>query len=527
MAVSTQKKAKNQKKAPKKSARPALGRPHGSLQARVQAVGPEHFAVVSVDCAKRRCKWMMCTFYGVILVPPTETACNRASLQSMVLLVKDQVRRAGIKDLIVAVELTGVYHRPVIAAFRAAGLETREVHSFATNHFRSIISPDIKTDDKDLEAIFQAAIAGFGLIKPEVPEIYRTLQILSRHRRNLVQQRARIKVQIRDTLHQTMPGFCELFSTEKFFEKTIAISIAREFASAEQIQAAGVAGISDFLRQNKITFRSTTVENVVAWAAQAAPACPQNMLMHSIWCELDDLRQQLTRQIRAATRKMAENLVATPYCLLLSLQGVNVVLAAELAGEAGPIEYYPTAKSINGRAGLFPRRYQSDEVNNSGSLAHHGNRRLRAALMRMAECLAKHHPKYRLQAGQWLSRGVAATDRKCRIANRICRVIFQLVSGKQVYRRHYLPSDYILKKLLEFHHEHESPANILSDGLTAAMQWLPKHIRKHEAQPLQELVQKRSRRIVPIGDVLAARIAALLGETPPSEVESTTSEARS
>ena len=45
--------------------------PSGSLHPRVQKVGPEHFGIVAVDCAKARSKWMLADFYGRILVPPT------------------------------------------------------------------------------------------------------------------------------------------------------------------------------------------------------------------------------------------------------------------------------------------------------------------------------------------------------------------------------------------------------------------------------------------------------------------------
>ena len=41
-----------------------LGRPQGAIQKRVQAVGPEKFGIVAVDCAKARSKWMLTDFYG-------------------------------------------------------------------------------------------------------------------------------------------------------------------------------------------------------------------------------------------------------------------------------------------------------------------------------------------------------------------------------------------------------------------------------------------------------------------------------
>ena len=45
-----------------------IGKPKGLVQDRVKAVGPEHFGVVAVDCAKRRSKWMLCDFYGKVLI---------------------------------------------------------------------------------------------------------------------------------------------------------------------------------------------------------------------------------------------------------------------------------------------------------------------------------------------------------------------------------------------------------------------------------------------------------------------------
>ncbi len=49
-----------------------IGKPNGQIQERVQAVGPEHFGIVAVDCAKRRSKWMLCNFYGKVLIEPTK-----------------------------------------------------------------------------------------------------------------------------------------------------------------------------------------------------------------------------------------------------------------------------------------------------------------------------------------------------------------------------------------------------------------------------------------------------------------------
>ena len=53
-----------------RSRRPdALQKPRGVIHPRVQKVGPEHFGIVAVDCAKARSKWMLADFYGNVLAP--------------------------------------------------------------------------------------------------------------------------------------------------------------------------------------------------------------------------------------------------------------------------------------------------------------------------------------------------------------------------------------------------------------------------------------------------------------------------
>ena len=63
---------KRYKRKRRRSRRPGMvQKPSGTIHPRVQKVGPEHFGIVSVDCAKARSKWMLCDFYGNVLIPPT------------------------------------------------------------------------------------------------------------------------------------------------------------------------------------------------------------------------------------------------------------------------------------------------------------------------------------------------------------------------------------------------------------------------------------------------------------------------
>jgi transposase len=85
----------------------------GVLQPRVQRVGPEHFGIVSIDCAKARSKWMLTDFYGTVLVGPTELVHSRGHFAIAIAQIREAMARHRLKDLVVAIEQTGQYHQPV------------------------------------------------------------------------------------------------------------------------------------------------------------------------------------------------------------------------------------------------------------------------------------------------------------------------------------------------------------------------------------------------------------------------------
>jgi len=64
-----------------------IGKRNGQIQARVQAAGPEHFGIVAVDCAKRRSKWLLCNFFGKVLIEPTTVEHTNGGLRAMTQLV--------------------------------------------------------------------------------------------------------------------------------------------------------------------------------------------------------------------------------------------------------------------------------------------------------------------------------------------------------------------------------------------------------------------------------------------------------
>ncbi len=338
-----------------------LHKPNGQLTPRVQAVGPEHFGIVAIDCAKARSRYFLADFYGRVLLEPTRLPHTRGDFQAATDRIRHAQQQHGLHDLVVAIERTGDYHRPVQRAFRHAGFETRLVHPFTSKQYRQPADPGDKTDDTDLAAIWRATTHGFGLLEPTWPDPYVTLQLLRRHRRDLVAKNAMLQCQIREILHAAMPGYAECFC--HFWDDSPApMTFARHTTSPEAVRQAGQAGLQQIAAAAALRCRRDTLDKILAWAEQAPPAAGHAPDRRRILASLDDDRLAKTQQILGLERDLAHLVVRTPYVLLLTIPGLNIVSIADLAGELGPMALYVNANAITGRAGLMPSRYQSDQV---------------------------------------------------------------------------------------------------------------------------------------------------------------------
>ena len=500
-----------------------LQKPNGQLVPRVQQVGPEHFGIVACDCAKARSRYFLADFYGRVLLEPTTVHHQRGDLHAAIDRVRQAVLQHQLGDLVVAIERTGEYHRPLQLAFRQAGFETRLVHPLTSKQYRQPADPGNKTDDTDLAAIFRATTHGYGLLEPLWPDDYVHLQLLRRHRRDLVDKNATLQCQIREVLHAAMPGYAELFC-HLWDDSPAPLVLARLTTSAAAVRQAGVEGLARLAAEHQLHCRPETFHKILAWAEQAPPDQGHTLPRRRLLAELDDDRLAKTQQILGLERDLAHLVVTTPYVLLLVIPGINIVTSADLAGELGPMQLYLNPNAITGRAGLMPSRYQSDRVDcPNGPLRRRGNRRLRAVLLQTADNLAQCNHHFRARAEQWSRAGKDARWVRVKIAKIFSRLALALVGGRQLFPHPCCqPRHYLLSKLLAFHNEHGTDLRAVRRDLEAAVEQLPATCRSAEAEPLQQELDALGRRRgpQPLGPIIHLVLARLAGRVVESDSES-------
>ncbi len=473
----------------------STAKPSGSFHPRVVAASPERFGIIAVDCAKARSKWMLADYYGRILVPPTEVEHTRQGFEEAVAHLKQAVETHGIRDIVAAVERTGVYHKPIQRALVAGGFETRIVHPLTTKQFRLPADPGNKTDDTDLLAIHRATANGFALREPQGDQTHGELQVLARCRRKLVRKNSTLRNQIHAELDDFLPGFSA--AVGNIFDHEPALVVARHARSAQEIVALGIDGLAALLDAEQVGYHRPTLVKILAWARRS-PQCGEfSRIHHQMFLLSDDERRSRLCTIARLERDMASRLARTPYVLLLSVPGINVVTAAELAGEMGPLANYLADGAITGRAGLFPSRYQSDKVDRcDGPLVGRGNRSLRYVLLLIADNLLLCNTYFHGLGESWRASGVHHRLQCVRVAKRFSRIAFRMVAGREAFRHPSCQDRHtILNKLISFHTAHETPMlDVLSDLRAAALE-IPQREHAAEAVPLAAaLAQASSRR---------------------------------
>jgi transposase len=420
------------------------------LRQRVRTIGGDKFGVLVVDSSKKNAEVWMTDFYGEPLWEQSRTfPITGGSLEAMINAVGGTCREHGLKDLVVGIEQTGRYHRPIKRALERRW-DVKMIHPFVTKQLRQPASPGVKTDGVDLEAMTRSIISGYGDDQQTLPMLYTKWQLINRAREDAVDRRRRLKQQCQERLHAFMPGYAALF--EPLWETPAALAIAELYGSARRLLATEADVISEKLRSKGLRMMRPTINRVLAWAADAPSPDPGGAWNRRVWIDNLRLIEHIDRDILRYERSLAAYLVQTPFVLLLSIPGINVVSASGYGSEVGPITNYIKPSNLNGRAGLFPSRYQSDGTDCAdGPMVGGRNARLRDAVMEIVMNLILHNDYFQGWSALRTQHGWSRKKIHVAIANRFNRIAFHMVAGQMIFDHPCMKKRHpVLKKVAVF-----------------------------------------------------------------------------
>jgi transposase len=244
----------------------------------------------------------------------------------------------GVKD--VAMESTGQYWKPVYNVWEPLGLKC--IVGNAT-HIKNV--PGRKTDVKDSEWIAQ--LHRFGLIRPSfVPEgIYQRLRLLSRHRTNLVEDRASVKNRVEKVLQDGNIKWSSIVSDTFGVAGVQILDLISEGVTNAQTLAASVT--------TKIKRKED--------AQKALTNCLTNehiFVLKDLMGQYRDLKSRILSVENEMTEKML------PYAHLIekldAIPGIDKVLAMAIIAEATTdMSSFPDERRFAAWAGVAPGNNES------------------------------------------------------------------------------------------------------------------------------------------------------------------------
>jgi transposase len=468
-----------------------LQRGSASFAERVREVGAEHFGILAVDCHKERFAVLLANFHGQVLMDMQVVENTGPALEGLVVRLKEEAERHGLADLVVAIERTGRYYRPIRTVL-GAHWTVLLVHPFATKQLRQPADPGNKTDRTDLLAMVRAIQVGFGTREAPLGERGEEWLAVSRWREDLVRKRAEIRVQAQERLEALLPGYTRHF--KKIWEAPAALALAVRFGSAAALLEAGPDGLAACLRNTHQKARQVTILRALQWARGAAPADPAAKTNHRIFCEQLEMHCATERAIYAQETRLLDFLADSPAVLLTSIPGINVVSSASYGAELGPIENYLAPTKIAGRAGLYPSRSQSDQTDHAnGPLVGHRNARLRDAILEIAHNLITCNEYFKAWAQVRRDRGWPEKRVHVAVARKFTRISYAMLRGRTVFSHPCSAGrDALLRKLYRFGEDHDIDPGTLRDALLRAARQIPAPFRPAEADALLSLMPRQS-----------------------------------
>jgi transposase len=333
----------------------------------------------------------------------------------------------------VAMEGYNGHVRPLDSLVRARGWQLFNVNNLKLARFKEIFPAAAKSDRVDTRKtleLFQLRdhLPMAGDVLQEVmatPEENDILKRLSRRRRRLVKERARLLSSLQADLQAVCPGLLEITRDAGNLWFLNLLTCRKGLTKLARMRRASLLKVP-------------AIGTRFADAIQAWQSCA--FFSHDAPLVGDMIQQdaarilELRRQIKALEDQMAGISESSGIaCQLASIPGYGSICAAELAGEIGTIERFRNEASLALYLGMATLDHSSGKLRGSKP-PKHVNARAKAAMMTAID----HHRKGVPQSQRYYEKKRAEGKRHNQairaLGRHLCRVIFKMLSDQRPYR---------------------------------------------------------------------------------------------
>ena len=410
---------------------------HAQRSKKLSLVRGEHTLVVGVDIAKHK-QWG-CILDGLTELPIGSAFAfqnTRDGFGRLLGQIAKAQEKTGATRVLVAMEPSGHYWKPLAAFLRQAGLKVVTVNPFHVKRAKEFDdNSPTKNDQKDAWVIARRANDG-DFFDPYLPEgVYADLRALVQAR-----QQHRVKLnqalnQLQALLDEYFPEFMTVFAdplgkaavyllqNHPFPTDVLALSVEQltvELRAASNCRV----GLKRAMRIQEAARESIGVkEGLTAARIRLRQHLEEVAFWHSQMAETE-----------AAMAKGLQETGLAPY--LLSVPGVGVVTAAGLLGEAGDLERYEDWRQLRKLAGYNLAENSSGQQHSKTHITKRGRPGLRSLLYQAALSLVAKNREFKALFQHFKTRDqnrLTGKQALVAIASKLLRVLFTLAREHRYY----------------------------------------------------------------------------------------------
>jgi transposase len=333
----------------------------------------------------------------------------------------------------VAMEGYNGHVRPLDSLVRARGWQLFNVNNLKLARFKEIFPAAAKSDRIDSRKTLELFQLGdhlpmAGEVLQEVmatPEENNVLKRLSRRRRRLVNERARVINSMQADLQAVAPGLLEITRDVGNLWFLSFLTCRKDIRKLARLHRASLLKLP--------AIGPTYADRIQAWQ-QGACFGPDARLVGDMIRQDAERILELKQQIKALEDQMAHVAERSSMaCQLASIPGYGAVCTAELAGEIGTIGRFRNEASLALYLGMATLDNSSGKFRGS-KVPKHVNARAKAAMMAAVDHHRKRVPQSQRYYEKKRAEGKKHNQAIRALGRHLCRVIFKMLSQERPYR---------------------------------------------------------------------------------------------
>ncbi|MGE5423054.1 MAG: IS110 family transposase [Ignavibacteriales bacterium] len=341
-------------------------------------------------------------------------------------------RRLQLPVVVVGMEGTNGYARPLDQMIKAKGYILFNVNNLKLARFKEIFAAPAKTDPIDAKQIvalmmmapFMEQVKESLQQVPVIDEVEMRLKRISRRRTQLVHEKVMVQNRMQADLQSVCPGFLDSIKKVDALYVLRFLSFRsdmRELANLKPRTVQSIPGIGKVLSEKLAQWQKTAVFGTeVAWVGPMISEDAKRLL-------------DLIKQIQALEKHMEELIKQSQLAsLIYSIPGFGTICAAVIGGEIGTISRFDSESGLAIYLGMAPLDNSSGKTKGTKAPGHI-NKRAKAAMLEAMSHHISQVPESKAYYEKKRSEGKKHNQALRSLGRHMVRVIWRMAKENRFY----------------------------------------------------------------------------------------------